>query len=128
MALDQVAVPVGGIGRDVDDLRRVAYGPRRQEEVFILALSAVGHRADAEPVGENFCTDTAGAVVDSETVLDAVKRVREDGIFEMWESLDGFDLVMVDDGELAERLIAIRLHWVRAVGARRETALVGAGD
>src|SRR6185369_14947425 len=99
-----------------------------QEKVFVFTLSAVGHRPDAETVGENLRADTADAVVDGEAVFDAVKRVRKNGILILRERLNGFDFVVIDDGELAERLIAIRFHGVWLVRACRKTAFVWTSD
>src|SRR5687768_10726009 len=82
-ARDQVAAAVLRVGRNVNDLRRVAYGPGRQEEVFIFTFGTVGHRADAETVGEDFRADTAGAIVDGEAVFHTVERVRKYWIFKL---------------------------------------------
>jgi hypothetical protein len=72
---DQVAVLVGRVGGNVNDLRRVADGPRRQEEVFVFTFSTVRHWADAETIRENFRADAARSVVDSEAVSDTLERV-----------------------------------------------------
>ena len=100
----------GLVRRVVDDHRRVADRPRAQEELLVLALDALPHRTDAEPVGDDLGADAAGAVVDREPVPHAVEGVREDGVLvlvePLRERLDGLDLVVEDDRELAERLLA----------------------
>ena len=50
----------------------------------------------------------------------------EHRVVEDRERLHGADLVVVDDGELAERLLAVRQHRVRRMGAVRETTGAGA--
>jgi hypothetical protein len=95
-------------GRHVDDHGRIADHPAGQEELLVLALVAAGDRADALAVGQNLGADAARAVIDRETVAHAVQRMREPAhlVLELRECLDGEDLVVEDDGELAKRLLA----------------------
>src|ERR1041385_2977101 len=127
-ASDQVAELVSRVGRYVRNLRRIADGPRRQEELFILALGAIEHWSNAEAVGQNLGADTGGAVVDRELVFDAVQRVTENGIVKLRKRLHVLNFIVIDHGELAERLVAIRGGGVGRIGAGWEASFGGASD
>jgi len=57
-----------------------------------------------------------------------VERLRHGRIVEELEGLNRCDFVVIDDGELAERLIAVGVHRSRIVRAGREAACVRTGD
>ncbi len=116
------------VGGNVDDHRRIAQRPRGEEELFELALRAPRRRPDLETVGEDLCADAAGPVVDGESVPDRVEGPRHGRIVEELERLNRGDLVVINDGELAERLVAVGVHRSRIVGAGREAARIGTGD
>ena len=114
------------VGRHVHHHGRVADRPGAEEELLVLALRAVPHRADAEAVGEHLGADAADAVVDGEGVAARCAGcTRACRVVELGERLHGADLVVVDDGELAERLLAVRVGvGVRREGRAREAAAV----
>ena len=125
---DQLASAVGGVGRHVHDLRRVANGPRGKEELFKLALGAVEHRPNAEPVGQNLSADAGHAIVDRKLVLDAVQRVFENRITKLRKRLYVLNFIVIDDGKLTERPIAIGFGRIRPVGSGRKASFVWTGD
>src|ERR1043166_1597171 len=127
-ASDQVAELVSRVGRYVRNLRRIADGPRRQEKLSIRALGAIEHWSNAKAVGQNLGADTGGAVVDRELVFDAVQRVTENGIVKLRKRLHVLNFIVIDHGELAGRLVAIRGGGVGTIGAGWEASFVGAGD
>src|SRR5215204_6266524 len=125
---DQVASAVGAIGGFVNYLRRITNRPRREEELLKLALSAVEHGPDTEPVGQNLCAHTGHTIVDSKLVLDAVKCVFENRITKLRKGLYVLDFIMIDHGEFTKRPIAIRFGRIRSVGSGRKASLVWTGD
>ena len=92
----------------LDDERRVAVDPRFEEELLELAVLAVGRGAELQAVGDDDGAEPRGAVVDGEAVAHAVenlgveRRERVAVLVCLRESLNGFDLVVEEDGELAE--------------------------
>src|SRR5262249_27162506 len=116
------------VGWNVDYHRRIAQRPRREEELFVLALSAVRLRADADAVGDYLSADAAGTVVECERVPHAVQRVLERLLFELRKSLNRADLIVIDDRELAERLIAIGIDGGVPISPGRESSGVWARD
>ena len=121
----RLASAVGGVGRHVHYLRRVANRPRRKEEFFKLALSAVEHRSNTESVRQNLCAHACHAVVDRKLVFHTVERVLENRIPKLRKRLNVLDFIVIDHGELAERPIAIGFGRIRPVGAGRKASLVG---
>ncbi len=124
---NEIAGAVRRVCRHVNNHRRIANGPRRQEKLFKQTFGAFRHRSDSESVGKNLGADAAGAVVDRESVANTVQSKRQ----RVWRSvrlrllklrkrLHSFDLVVIHDGEFAERLIAIGFDWIRTIGACRE--------
>src|SRR6185369_6727695 len=125
---NQLASAVGGVGRHVHDLGRVANRPRGKKELFILALSAIEHWSNTEAVRENLSTDACHTIVNGKLVLDAVQRVFENRIAKLRKGLDILNLIVIDDGKFTERPITIGFGRIRPVGPRRKASLVGAGD
>ena len=122
------------IRRHVDNLRRVTDRPRRQEKLFKQTFSAFRHRTNTKAVGKNLGADTAGAVVDRKGVANTVEGERErvfltvDLVVELRKSLDGLDLVVIDDCEFTERLVAIGLDRVRTIRTCRKISAIRTGD
>src|SRR5262245_35899570 len=137
---------------NVNHHRGIAERPRGQEKLFVLAVVAGKHWADAQPVGEDLRSDATSSVVDREAILHAVERMLENRIIvEAGESLDREYLIVENDGEFTEWLFAradgqpgrlrhpdVRLQgWVGrkcplreiiATGARNDGVEIGAYD
>ena len=73
VALSKAAVGVqgacrSGVSRSVHQHRRIADRPGAQKKLFKLAIDAIAHWTHADPVGINFCADSARAIVDGESI------------------------------------------------------------
>ncbi len=105
-----------GIGRHVNQHRRVADSPRAQKEFFKLTIDTVTHRPDADAVGVDFGGNAPGAIVDGEIISTWRQRIlerRSRGLY--WKCLryDVADLV-IDHSYFAIRLLAIRCGRILA--------------
>ena len=52
---------VRNVGRQVDDLRRIANSPGTEKELLVLATRAIEHGTDTDPVGDDLGTDPQSA-------------------------------------------------------------------
>src|SRR6266850_4236496 len=57
------------VSRLIHQHRRVAHGPRAEEELFKLTINTIGHRSDANSISVDFRSDAACAVVDGKSIL-----------------------------------------------------------
>ena len=121
-------VGTGSVRRHIHDHCRIADRPRREEELFVFTFRAGMHGTDTQAVCKNLGACARRAVIDGEAVAHAVERVTQNGIFELGECLHGPDLIVIDDGELTERLIAIGRGRVRPECPCREAATTRSCD
>ena len=86
-----------------DRHRRIAIGPRLEEELLELAFSTVPRRTISETGGEHGSTHTPGAVIDGKGIANTLIELV---LMEHGVGLGDADLVVEDDHELTVRISA----------------------
>ncbi len=98
-------VDVRRIVRISFEQRRIAVGPALEEEFLIEALHAISCGADSLAVREDHRAEAACPVVDRETVGDP-GQLREPAELLEVAGVEGLELIVEEDGKLAERRFA----------------------
>ena len=100
-----------------DRHRRIAVGPRLEEELLELAFATVPRRTISHPDGEHGSTHTTGSVVDGKGIANTFIELV---LLEHGVGLGDADLVVEDDHELTVRISAgARWRSIEAVLAAR---------